>query len=119
MKTLIIGGSFHGEWHDVLNGSAGWVDLVHGTTHRIAYTKWAVNAPGSDGVPIVLEHYRLAMAIHPDIVEHPAGVQIAHQAMTNLAITNLMREHATALPVPDQVPDTPAGLLGTDGRSLT
>lgn len=118
MKTLIIGGPFHGEWRDLFDGSAAWVDLVHGTTHQVAHTTWAVQAPGSDGVPIVLERYRLPMAIHPDITAHPAGSQIAHQAMTNMAITELMRAHAVNVPIPDQVPDSPAGLLGTDGRPL-
>lgn len=118
MKTLIIGGPFNGEWRDVLDGAGAWVDLVHGTTHRIGYITWAVNAPGDDGVPVVLERWRLPIAVHGEIAGHPAEMQIAQQAMTNMAITELMREHGIEAPLPDQVPATPAALFGPDGQAL-
>lgn len=118
MKALIIGGAFTGEWRDVLDGAGAWVDLVSAATHRVGYIPWVVNAPGEDGVPVVLERYRLPILVHPDIAGHPAQMQICQQFISNWGITELMREHAINVPVPDSAPDSPAALFGPDGKAV-
>jgi hypothetical protein len=117
--VLILGGERTGEFVDVLDGAQTWVDIRTGDRHRIAKLDWSVQATQLDGTLTVTERWRLRIGVHEAIAADPASGGIVQQAISNLAMTHLMRAKAESLPLEDAtVPDTPAPLFGPDGQPL-
>lgn len=115
MKALVVGGPCAGEWVDVPDGLAVWIDLKHGDTLPINRVTWALaNADGTPG-----DRFSLPVATHPSMADDAAAVQ---NTVIGHAVTEYMRAHGILLPPPEPpaiaVPDSPAALFGADGRPL-
>lgn len=119
MNALIIGGNRHGEWVDVLDGVAGWVDLATATTFRVRKITWAITRIGEGGAELTGESYHLRLLVHPDLAD--LGPQQEQQVVTELlrmqAMNLFVRTHGEPIE-PDPVPETPAALFGPNGEPL-
>jgi hypothetical protein len=120
VKALIIGGQRHGEWIDTLDGTNAWVDIRTATTHRIRKLNWAPADPITNQPSAV---YVIALAVHPDLTI--GGEQQEQIVVTEVvkayAFDYFFRAEGEKQDLPEQkieVPDSPAGLTGPDGRPL-
>lgn len=119
MNALIIGGDRHGEWIDVLDGVAGWVDIRTATTFRIRRLGWGITRIGKGGPELTGEQYKVPLAVHPDltIVGPEQEQQIVTELLQMMAMNEFIRAHGE-LVATEPAPDTPAGLFGPDGSPL-
>jgi hypothetical protein len=119
VNVLIIGGTRHGEWIDVLDGSTAWVDIRTADTYRIRNLGWEVTRIGQGGAELTGENYRVPLAVHPDLTL--AGPEQEQEIVTRLlqmlAMNAFIRAHGEPVAT-EPVPDTPAGLFGPDGSPL-
>lgn len=118
MKVLVVGGPRQGEWAEVSANARTWVDLLSGTTHRIAYITWAVEGPLAGSAA---ELWRLPVAVHPMLrsagakAEQEMTLLVLHEHIARLHMNDFMREHAIKQEMADpviEVPDTAAELEG-------
>lgn len=121
MKALIIGGDRNGEWIDALDGSQGWVDIRTASTHRIRKLTWNIQNMATGEV---IEAYTLYAAVHPAIVDLGQGEPaVAGPMMQSIAMNEFARAHGEKQEIPEEpkieVPSSPAGLFGPDGKPLT
>lgn len=119
MNALIIGGNRHGEWVDVLDGVAGWVDLATATTFRVRKLSWGITRIGAGGAELTGENYTLRLLVHPDLANLGAAEEqmIVTQMLQMQAMNLFVRTHGEPIE-PDPVPETPAALFGPNGEPL-
>lgn len=102
MNVLILGGPRQGEWLDLADDAVSWLDLLKAETYPIRRINWAVADMATANTR---ELFVLPIAVHPELLQQ--GPQFEQQAATNaltmIAMTMFMREHA----IPQEIPPVP------------
>lgn len=119
MRALIIAGPRNGEWVDLADGSAMWVDLLTAETYRVRKITYVMSGP--DGT--ATDMWKLPILVHPQLIGHPQEAQIVqgvlNQMIAEKFMPDYMREFGERQELGDDaamlVPDSPAELFRPDG----
>ncbi len=98
VKVMVIGGSKHGEWIEIFDGSRVWINLLDASSHVIRTLHSSITDVSTGAV---VEAYTLRVAVHPDMVG-PNEPVIVQQVLTAMAMNAFAREHGEREEIPKE-----------------
>jgi hypothetical protein len=113
MRVLIMGGTRHGEWLELMDGSASYLDLMTAETYPIRAITWVTQENGGAA-------YRVSIAVHPSLTNLPpqAEQQQVQDALFRMTMSYWMANFGELTTPAAAVPPSPAALFGPDGTPL-